>query len=373
MADKNLLGAALGDLSPWSVWAAVFKALYGLGLSRAERRVFGKVAGGRKPPRGRVRELWAIVGRRGGKSRMAACVACYIASFVDHSHKLAAGETGYVLVLAASKSQADAVFQYCVGFLTASPLLADQIEAVTADEIRLKGGIVIAVHTNNFRTVRGRTLLACIFDECAFWRDETTAQPDVETYRAVLPALATVCGLLIAISSAYRRVGLLYTKHRDYFGQDNNDVLVVQGGTETFNPTIDRAVIEGARRDDPTAALSEWDAEFRGDLSAFLDDAAIHRGRPMELPPRRDVRYHAFVDASAGRHYAFAICIARASGSSSTWCAGVGPRSIRRVWQRSTPSRRGTMGATQLSATPMRVSGWRAHSGPPVLSIDARR
>jgi hypothetical protein len=36
---------------------AVFKAVYGLGLSRGERRAFAKVAGGRKPPRGRVREF----------------------------------------------------------------------------------------------------------------------------------------------------------------------------------------------------------------------------------------------------------------------------------------------------------------------------
>jgi hypothetical protein len=42
------------------------------------------------------------------------------------------------------------------------------------------------VHSNSFRTVRGRTLVATVFDEVSFWKDETSATPDIEMYRAVL-------------------------------------------------------------------------------------------------------------------------------------------------------------------------------------------
>ena len=42
------------------------------------------------------------------------------------------------------------------------------------------------------------------------------------------------------------------------------------------------------RAADPVAALAEWDAEFRTDIGAFLDDAsidaAVDHGRPLELP-----------------------------------------------------------------------------------------
>jgi hypothetical protein len=31
-------------------------------------------------------------------------------------------------------------------------------------------------------------LLACVFDETAFWRDETTANPDLEVYRLFVRA-----------------------------------------------------------------------------------------------------------------------------------------------------------------------------------------
>ena len=69
--------------------------------------------------------------------------------------------------------------------------------------------------------MRVRTLLAAIIDEVAFLRDETSSTPDIETYRALLPALATTGGILIGISTPYRRTGLLHQKHRDYFGVDD--------------------------------------------------------------------------------------------------------------------------------------------------------
>jgi hypothetical protein len=318
LSDPQLLGASFRSLETWRTWLAVLKAAFGDALDEDERQLFASVAGGRNPPRQRVRELWSIIGRRGGKSRIAAALATFIATCVDHSDKLAPGEVGMVLALAASRSQAATVFNYALGCLEASPILAQQIESATADEIRLTNGIVIAVHSNSFRTVRGRTLLAVIFDEIAYWRDEASANPDLETYRAVLPSLATTGGMLIGISSPYRRRGLLHEKHRDFFGVDDADVLVIQGPSRLFNPTLDEGIINRARQSDPEAARAEWDAEFRSDLSAFLDDdlidAAIDAGRPLELPPRAEFTYAAFVDASAGRHDAFCIGIGHREG-----------------------------------------------------------
>jgi hypothetical protein len=318
LADRNLLGASFDPSASWRTWLAVLKATFATPLDETEQEAFATVSGARKAPAERVRELWAIIGRRGGKSRVAAALAAFMATCVDHRDRLAPGEIGMVLVLAASRSQAGVVFAYICGLIENSPILMQQIEAVNADEIRLKDNIVIAVHANSFRTVRGRTLLCCIFDEIAFWRDETTANPDVETYRAVLPALATTGGLLVGISSPYRRRGLLHDKHRDAFGRDDADVLVVQGSSSLFNPTLDSGVIDRARQSDPEAARAEWDAEFRSDLSAFLDDdlieVAIDHDRPLELPPRSDVSYSAFVDASAGRHDAFCVGIAHREG-----------------------------------------------------------
>jgi hypothetical protein len=188
--------------------------------------------------------------------------------------------------------------------LRESPILRREIVDTTANEIRLRNGVTIAVHANSFRSVRGRTLCCCIFDEVSFWRDDSTAVPDVETYSAILPSLLTTDGLLVGISSPYRKSGLLHAKHKAHFGVDGDDVLVVQGSSRTFNPSLSEAAIAAQRLADPTASASEWDAEFRADLVGFLDDAAIdralNRDRPLELPPQPGMYYEAFVDPSGG-------------------------------------------------------------------------
>lgn len=315
LSDPALFGAALGDITSWQAHRIVLKAAFGIELNRDEARAFASVAGSRSPPKQRVRELWAIVGRRGGKSRIAALIACYIALFVRH--QLAPGERGLCLILAATTEQAKVVFNYALAFLEASPVLSSEIDDIVADEIRLRNGVTIAVHPNSFRSIRGRTLLCCIFDEISFWRDDTSATPDSEVYTAVLPSLATCNGLLVGISSPYRKTGLLYQKHKQFFGISDDDTLVVQGSSKTFNPSLTDAVIAAQRLADPVASASEWDAEFRADLVGFLDDAtidrAVDRSRPLELAPRpHPAFYRAFVDPSGGAigGDAYSICIA---------------------------------------------------------------
>ena len=99
LRDRQLLGAALGDLASWRTWSIALKGAFGLPLNDAERTIFDAIAGGRTPPARRVRELWAVAGRRSGKTRMAAAISVYIGAIEQHT--LAPGEVGYVLLLAA--------------------------------------------------------------------------------------------------------------------------------------------------------------------------------------------------------------------------------------------------------------------------------
>src|SRR5262249_30723881 len=160
-----------------------------------------------------------------------------------------------------------------------------------------RNNAVIAVHVNSYRTIRGKTLLACIFDEVAFWRDESSATPDIEVARAVMPSLLASNGMLIGISTPYRRSGLLHSKHRDCFGVAAAGLLVFEGDAGMYNRTLSSKLIESHRRSDPESAVSEWDAQFRNDISAFLSEdlieLAIDRSRPPELPPQPGIRYQA--------------------------------------------------------------------------------
>jgi hypothetical protein len=319
LLDHKLLGAALGPPDTWRTWLTVLRATFGLPLLGEDRKRFAEIAGDRSPPPHRVSELWALAGRGSGKSRMAGATCAFISTFEDHRRRLAPGETGCVLCVSPTVGQSRLVFSYALAFLQRSKILAQKIVSTTASEIRLDGNIVIATHPASFRSVRGRTLLACVFDECALWRSEESAQPDLEIYRAVLPSLARSRGLLVAISTPYRRSGLLYAKHRAHFGKSSDDVLCVKGPTSTFNPTIDLRVVERSRQLDPQGAVSEWDAEFRADINQLFDDAvidqAIDRSRPMELPPQAGITYFAFTDASAGRHDSYTLCIGHREGN----------------------------------------------------------
>jgi hypothetical protein len=223
-----------------------------------------------------------------------------------------------VAVISPTRAQSAIVRDYTAGFFEASPVLRSEVAETTADEIRLRNGNVICTLSQDYRTLRGRTLLLAVLDEASFLRDESSSTPDIEAARALLPGLATTGGMLVVLSSPYRRAGLLFQLHRDHFGKDSDDVLVVGGASSDFNPTLDQELIEAARQNDPEAAASEWLGTWRNDLAAFLDDAtidlAIDRSRPLELPPRAGFNYFAFVDASAGRHDAFTVCISHREG-----------------------------------------------------------
>lgn len=128
--------------------------------------MFGAVAGGRDPPKNRVRELWTLCGRRCGKSKIAAALAVFFACFVKH--KLSVGEVGTVLVIAGTRDQSKSVFNFVKGYLEASPVLSREVASITAHEITLKNGIVIGIHSCSFRSVRGRSLCAAIFEKLVF-------------------------------------------------------------------------------------------------------------------------------------------------------------------------------------------------------------
>jgi hypothetical protein len=302
LIDPNLLGAALGNPTTWSTWQTVLKAAFAIPLSKAERRTFKAIAGDRKPPTKPVKELVVVAGRQSGKSRVAALISAYLAAFVDHRKQLSPGEVGYVLTLSPTLDQSQIIYRYTLAFLESSPILKQKIIDANAAEIRLEGGVTISTHPASYRTVRGRTLLAVVFDEAAFWRSDESASPDLEVLRSVQPSLARTGGLLVSISSPYRKVGLLHQRHRDFYGVDSNDVLVIQAATPTLNPLIDRRIIDKARADDPASAASEWDANWRTDLTQLIPDeqidAAIEHGRPAELPPVDGVKYHCFGDPS---------------------------------------------------------------------------
>jgi hypothetical protein len=212
-----------------------------------------------------------IIGRRGGKSRILALVAVFLAAFRDYTPHLGAGEIATVAVIAANRMQARSIFRYTIGLLEAVPALSRMIREQTADSVALNSRVVIEIHTASFRVTRGYSLAAALCDETAYWRDETSANPDMEIFRALRPGLASIPGaILLNASSPYRKTGVLYSAFARHFGKDDARVLVWKATTLEMNSTLDPAVVQEAYDDDPLSAAAEFGGEFRDDISDFV-------------------------------------------------------------------------------------------------------
>jgi hypothetical protein len=302
----------------WGAWGAILKAAFAEQMNDDEIALFRSVAE-RDPPQKRVRELWIIAGRRAGKDSIASVIAAWTASFQSYEGLLRPGEAASILCLASDKTQARIVLNYIRSYFNDIPMLRPLVSRETAlDGLNLENGIEISVVTNSFRAVRGRSIALAILDECAYWRDETSASPDVETYAALVPGMATLPNsMLVGISSPHRRNGLLYDKFKQSYGKDDADVLVIRAPTTVLNPTIPQSIVDDALARDPAAARAEWLAEWRDDIAAFLDrellEAAVDGG--VVVRPRvPGVRYIAGADPSGGVADSFCLAIAHAEG-----------------------------------------------------------
>jgi hypothetical protein len=312
MTDPALFGRWFKGPS-WGTWRVFLTSLFALPMTDADLDVYAKHTGRTLTPITAAREGWVIVGRRGGKSRIAALIAVFLACFRDYRDKLAPGEVGTLAVIAADRRQARVVMRYIRAFLEV-PMLRQMVVSETKESIELDNRLVIEVHTASFRAVRGYTLIGVIADEIAFWAvDENAADPDREILNGLRPGLATTGGLLLCISSPYARRGELWRNYREHYGKDGDPVLVWQADTATMNPAVDAQVIADAYQQDEASAAAEYGAQFRRDIESFVSreavDACVIPDR-HELPPISSVSYLAFVDPSGGSADSMTLAIA---------------------------------------------------------------
>ena len=282
-------------------WRAACAAIFGSSITPEQADLIKECTGRTFTTPGELaREVWFICGRRSGKSQIAALIAIYLACFSEY--RTAPGEKLVGMLLAADRRQAKVLKGYISGLMHAAPVLEEMIVSETQLSITLTNGIVIEVHTSNFRNVRGYTIAFALCDEIAFWPSEDAANPDGEVLTALRPAMATVPGaMLIALSSPYAQKGELYRAFRDHYGRDG-DVLVWKAPSRTMNPTVPQAVIDKAYADDPASAAAEYGAEFRTDVSALFERPVLEScvGSHRERPAVPGMTYRAFVDPAGG-------------------------------------------------------------------------
>lgn len=311
MIDPALFGRTFGGPT-FAAWRTVAKVLDALPLDADEFALYQSITGRIQLPTEPVREAYFVKPRRSGGTLFLAAQGLH-AAIQDYRALLGPGEVATVACVASDRRQARQLMNYCKGLIADSPIIVAEVEGETKESITFKHRVNLEVHVGSFRSTRGYSFAAVLLDELAFYRSDQSASPDVELVRAIRPGLTNLRGRLLGSSSPHSRRGHLWEMHRAHYGRDGDRVLVVQAGGPVLNPTIDQELVAQAREEDPVAARSEWDAEFRGDLSQFLDDELVDRaivtGR-RELPFLPHTAYAAFCDPSGGRHDAMTMAVA---------------------------------------------------------------
>lgn len=319
------LADAAGLTGPsWAPWRVFLKATDGLPLSEEELVIFRRHTERETPPTRAVGEAVMPVGRRGGKTRVAAVKAAHRGIIFDPA-RLAPGETAVVMILAPDRRQS----RQCLGYLRGIFELEEfkpYVGRVLKESIELRTGVTVEIQTASYRSVRGYTTLAAICDEIAFWRnDDGSANPDTEVLGALRPSMATVADAqLLMLSSPYAARGELFRAVERSWGRDDPNRLVWNSDSRSMNPSLPAETVELAFEEDPIAAASEYGSDgrvqFRRDVEAFLDAAAIKAVTATgcrEIAPQSGVTYRSFVDPSGGAQDSFTLAVAHDEGDTA--------------------------------------------------------
>ena len=314
MENNDWLGSVLGGQS-FSAMRALLIGAMGEPLTGPELAIFTQLTGRAEPPAGAVEELWVIAGRRSGKSLGIGALAAYLSACCDYRDVLGPGERGVLPILAASTLQARQVMNFVKGIFTDIPRFAALVESIATDVVSLKNRIDIQIRPASFRTIRGITAIGAIAEECSMWQPEDlgSRNPDREILNALRPAMATTGGALFCIGSPFAKRGEAWRTFQKHFGASGDAaILVANGPTKLFNPTIKQSVIDRAYEADPIVAASEWGGEFRNDLESYVSieliEACMVTGC-YEIAPAEGRNYFAHVDPSGGGQDSFAMAI----------------------------------------------------------------
>ena len=316
MRDDALLGRPFAAPTFWT-WHAVAKLLSGEVLDEREAELFRQCTGRTKLPDGPVRSLIFLSGRRSGKDRFMSATAVYRAALAANwKELLSAGEQAVVLLLGGDRKQARILRQYCAGLLEA-PMLAAMVTRTTEERIEFRNGSVLEVATNDANLVRGRSAIAVLGTESAFWpTDGAVASNDEEVVAAAEPSMA-MCpdgGLLIMSSSVHRKAGFMYRQWKELHGNDEEEDICWLSPSATMNPALPAKVVQRALKKDPQRARAEYLSEWRDDMSDFISADILESATDFgvtERAPLPGVTHHAFFDGAGGTGKdSSVICIA---------------------------------------------------------------
>lgn len=274
-----------------------------------------------------------IVGRRGGKTTLAAMLAIYCAIKTNWKPYLQKTRFATVLILSHSREFSDEVLEIIRGFIQDSPVLSRLINIKkknTASTMNLSipflkpdgkieySRIQIKVGAASSKTTRGVAACAVLCDEISFWNlEDNLKESDAKILKAVRPATKQFgkLALLIKLSSPGIKQGVLYNEYLKWMADDlPSSYVVFKAPSWVWNTILPKEEFIEEWELDEDGFDTEYRANFVDSLSNFIlpefVDAAVMKGIKFVPPEDKKsiVMYKAAIDAAyKGDTFTFSV------------------------------------------------------------------
>lgn len=236
--------------------------------------------------------IWAM-GRRSGKTFMAAVAAVYLCFVQDEHYKrrVRKGEKWYVITVANDLGQAKIALDNIRQLIINSPF-EQEITRETSLEIEISNGCVFQAIPASARASRGKAVVAIIMDELAFSIEGDANRGAKAMYDALAPSIAQFGknGKIIELSSPWLTDGLFYEHFRQAESGDYPGMEALQIPTWEINPHLPFGCdfLENARKKDEESFMIEFGAQFARNNSALIApeivDTAVNKERGILFP-----------------------------------------------------------------------------------------
>lgn len=266
--------------------------------------------------------VWAL-GRRSGKSVMAAIAATFAATMLADEYKklLRPGERFFIVSVANTLDQAKIALQGVKDLINGSPILKHLITRETSDTLELSNGATFRALPASSRSGRGMACPLLIFDEIAHALDTEGNAAGGSLYQALSPSVAQFgdLGKILLLSSPWFQTGIFWDLYKQADSGQYPYMQRVRAATWEVNPTISKEWLDQEKARDPDLFRVEYGAEFTGNIAAFLDgqlvDSAINHDRgPLPPIPHFRGRYYLSLDPAKGNRDQYTACIIHYDG-----------------------------------------------------------
>ena len=261
-----------------------------------------------------------ILGRRGGKSSVAAMLAVFSSIKVNWNPYLSKTPVATVAVLSHTVDFSQEILDIIKGLIDDSAILSrlrDPHRKNTQSTFHLKvpfldendkieySSIAIKVGAASKKTTRGRAVCTLLCDEIAFWNlDKDSAEPDTEILKAIRPSLLQFGnqGTIIKLSSPATKQGVLY---EEWLRREElrGEYLQFKAPSWTWNTILPIEEFKKEHSYDPDGFDTEFRANFVDSISNFIQpefvDLCTVKGVTFQTPAdEREVQYSAAIDAA---------------------------------------------------------------------------